>query len=454
MAGNERLTMADLEFEVEKKAVDTILVAFSDLQGRLVGRRITIDYFRSSVLTAGLRVPAYLLATDASGRPAPGFALASVSNGFPDLVLRVDTATLFRMPWQPGSVGILGDLELPDGSPVNVSPRTILRRQLQRVEGSNLSASVGLEPQFTAFDDQRGATAASDFAALRKTGPAGAGHVAFQSSRSEPLLHRVRTSGTLVPVGIEGTVGLPSPGHFEVTLTPTDALAVSDGALVLRSAIKDIAVQEDMAVTFMAAFDEGVGSAGHVSMSLKGLRGGMPLADRHGESGLSEVGKAFVAGLLDHAAELCLLMAPTVNSYRRFASDPFSPSAVNWGVDNRTCAVRVVGAEASLRVENRIPGSDANPYLVVAAMIAAGLDGTNRQAQLPAAVTGDGHGADSPALPGSLAEALGAWTDSDWVRQTFGSDVQDHYANLARIEIEAAGDRTLDDERARYFDGC
>jgi len=323
------------------------------------------------------------------------------------------------------------------------------------VDGSSLSATVGLEPQFTAFEDPHAEAVASGFADLTPANPAGVGQVAFQSARLEPLLHRVRSAGSLMPVGIEGTTGLRWPGQVEVTLTPAEALAACDGDLVLRSAIKDIAVQEGGCATFMAAYDDRAGTACHVSVSLRGLRGGMALADRNGEFGLSEIGKAFVAGLLAHAADLCLLYAPSVNSYRRFSSDPLSPSAITWGADNRTCAVRVIGSDASLRVENRIPGSDANPYLAVAGTIAAGLDGINRQEPLPAAVAGDGHEAGSPPLPASLDEALGAWTDSTWVRETFGSQVQDHYANLARIEIAAAGaGRSLEDERVRYFDAC
>jgi len=455
MLSNERLTMADLDFEIEKRAIDTILVAFSDLQGRLVGRRVTVDYFRTTVLVSGMRLPSYLLATDATGRPARGFDLSSVENGYPDLVLRADPATLFRMPWQPATVGILGDLELPDGTPVSTSPREILRRQAQRIEGSSLLPDIGLEPQFTAFADSHREGLRDGFADLNHAGPVGAGHVAFQSATSEPLLHRVRSEGSQIPVGIEATVGLPSPGHFEVTLRPGNAVAVCDGALVLRAAIKDIAVQEGMCATFMSAYDQDAGTAGHVTVSLRGARGGTALADRHGDGGLSEVGKAFIAGQLEHASELCLLYAPNVNSYRRFSADPFSPSAVNWGTDNRTCAIRVLGAESTLRVENRIPGSDANPYLAVAATVAAGLDGINRQARLPAAVSGDGRHTDALPLPTSLTEALIAWTESAWVRETFGATVQDHYARLARLELDAVGEAgSLDAERSRYFDGC
>jgi glutamine synthetase len=195
-------------------------------------------------------------------------------------------------------------------------------------------------------------------------------------------------------------------------------------------------------------------SAGHVSVSLRGLRGSSSFGDRHGEGGLSELGKSFTAGLLAHAAELCVFYAPTANAYRRFGSDILSPSTLTWGVGNRTCAVRADGPETSLRLENRIPGSDANPYLSAAATLAAGLDGVVRQLKAPPETKGNGHDADAPRLPDSLDEALAAWEASTWVRETFGGTVQDHYASLARVEVEAAdaGDG-LEWERARYFDG-
>ena len=261
-------------------------------------------------------------------------------------------------------------------------------------------------------------------------------------------------------MGVEGTVGLGSPGQYEVTLRPDDLLIACDHLTILREAVKDIAADEGGSATFMAAYSDGIGCACHLSLSLRGIRGTLTFADRHGEAGLSEVGKAFIAGILAHASELSLMYAPNANSYRRFAGDPHSPSAANWGQDNRTCAVRVVGTEGTLRVENRMPGSDANPYLAAAAMVAAGLDGTDRHLRLESAVDGDGHHTGSTPLPVTLEDALAAWTGSTWVTDTFGAEMQDHYANLARVEIEAArasasgGASDLGWERARYFEGC
>jgi glutamine synthetase len=426
-----RLTMGDVEFEIEKKATDTIMVAFADGQGRLVAMRVTTDHFMQEVLPSGMPVPSHVLATDATGQMSPAYPLTAPESGYRDLLLRVDPTTFFRMPWQPGTIGVLGDLEFADGTAVTMAPRTVLKRQAKRIETAGYTASLGSELQFTLITPE----------------PAtGGNHLASRSARLEPTLHQIRRSLSEMPVEIAGTSGLQGPGQYEVVLLPGDPLQVSDGAVLSRSAIKAIATLEGQRATFMAAPGESAGT-GAVNISLRGQRGGSPLADRYSEAGLSEVGKAFVAGLLLHATELCVLYAPNVNSYRRFGSDPFSPSALTWGDDNRTCAVRIVSSESALRIENRMAGSDANPYLTAAATIAAGLDGISHQTRI-------GSPANAAALPTSLGEALAAWEGSTWVRETFGPEVQDHYATMARLEIDAAGaSPTLEWERERYLDG-
>jgi glutamine synthetase len=433
VAGFERLTMADLDFEIEKKSVDTILVAFSDLQGRLVGRRCTTEHFLSEVMPGGMRMPSYLLTLDAASATAPGFALSATASGLGDLLLRLDMTALFRMPWEPGTVGVLGDLEFADGTPVSMSPRTILRRQTRRLEMEGQTASLAVTPQFTV---------------LRNGEPAG---------RREAFLRRVRQSLIEAPVAVDATTALLGPGRCEIAVRPGEPLAVADSTIVLRNAVKELALDDGMAATFMARYDDRPGASCHLGLSIRGMRGGMIFSDRYGDAGLSEVGKAFVAGILEHAAEVSLLNAPHVNSYRRFSGDPLSPSTASWGEDNRTCAISVVGGETALRIVNRIPGSDANPYLTVAAMLASGLDGITHQRRVPNAVVLDAGQSDAPPLPASLADALTAWSQSEWVRATFGPEVQDHYANLAQVELDAAraaGGATPEWERNRYFDGC
>lgn len=451
MAGFERPTQDDVEFDIEKKVTDTIVVGFGDTHGRLVVRRVPSELLRSFVLGSGLRVPGHLLATDATGQIAPGFAVSSLSSGFRDIVLRADTSTLYRMPWLPGSVGILGDLEFVDGTAVAVSPRTVLKRQVARLEANSLTGMLGTEPEFVLIENG----SRSDDAPRTRHESSGANYLSSRSARVEPLMRRIRRALTEMPVAHEGTVGLSAPGHFEVPVLPGDIVMTCDRTVVLRDVVKEIATQEGFFASFMAVPDLHGCSAGHVSISLRGLRGGSTFADRHGDATLSEAGKSWLAGQLAHTRELFLLYAPNPNSYRRFALDPMAPTALNWGYDNRTCAFRVAGVDTTMRIENRIPGSDANPYLAAAATIAAGLDGLTRQLTAPGPAEGDGHHSSAEPLPTSLSEALAAWTASDWVRTVFGPETQDHYANMARLEIEAAGAADdLDLEHERYFTNC
>jgi glutamine synthetase len=418
---------------------------------------VTTDHFKNEVLPRGMLVPAYLLATDATGALPRESGLTSATNGYPDLRLRVDLETLFRMPWQPGTVGVLGDLEQTDGSEASLSPREILRRQILRAEKASLLPTLGAEPQFTLFSAAYPDAADLGFDALTPAGSAGATHQAFRSARAEPFQRRLRRALTESSVPFEGTTGLLTPAGYEVTLLPGSLLRTCDSIQVTRAAIRDIAVDEGLSATFMSSYWAGVGTACHLHVSLRNQRGGSALSDRYGVGGLSEVGRAFVAGLLERADELSLLYAPTVNSYRRFAGDPLSPSAANWGVGNRTCAIRVVGEDSNLRIENRLPGSDANPYLATAALLAAGLDGIARQLRAPEPVVGNGHTAGSPALSASLAAARASWLSSAWVREAFGADVQEHLAGSAQVEIDTLGhdpEGSLTAERARYFDIC
>ena len=435
----ERLTLNDIDFEVEKRAVDTVAVCFPDSHGRLVGVRVFADVFLREVAAGGLRVPAHLLCTDATGTLATGYALSNPGTGLRDVLARVDTSAMFRMPWQPGTVGALADLEFLDGTAVTMAPRTVLRRQVQRLEDGSFTALAGAEVQFTLLEP------GTDGAPAR-----GAGHLMSASARSEPVLARTRKALSEVPVPIAGSSGLVSPGGFEITLRPVDPMRTCDEVAITRMALTSVANETGGSVTFMPAPDTGLATALHLSLSARGGRGTAPLADHYGDGGLSEVGKSFVAGVLAHAPELSVLYAPTVNSYRRFGTDAVTPRRLDWGHDNRTCAIRVVDVAGTLRIENRIPGSDASAHLALAAMIASGIDGYSRQLRLqPQAPEGD----DVPSLPTSLAQAVDLWADSAWVRETFGAEVQEHYTVLGRLEAMAArSGADLAWERQRYLD--
>ncbi len=435
----ERLTLNDIDFEVEKRAVDAVAVCFPDSHGRLVGVRVSAGAFLGSIAATGLRVPAHLLCTDATGALASGYALSNPGTGLRDVLAKVDHRAMFRMPWQPGTIGALADLEFLDGTAITMAPRTVLRRQVQRLEDGSMTALIGAEVQFTVLEPGDEATPVR-----------GAGHILSASSLAEPVLSRARRLLGEVPIVIDGTSGLVSPGGYEVTLRQVDPLRAADEVTITRSALTAIAREAGRAVTFMPAPDAGLATALHLSMSARGGRGTSPLADHYGEGGLSEVGKSFVAGILEHATELSLLYAPTVNSYRRFGADVVTPRRLDWGQDNRTCAVRTVEVAGVLRVENRLAGSDANPHLALAAMIASGLDGVARQLPLrPQSPDGE----EAATLPTSLAQAVDLWAESAWVRDTFGVEVQEHYTVLGRLEAMAArAGSDLVWERRRYLD--
>jgi glutamine synthetase len=456
MASIDHLSVSDLEFRIEKGEVDTILVAFVDAQGRLQGKRVVASHFMSQVMSAGTAIPAHLLAVDTERAQGDGANAPVLGSAFGDLLMRPDVTTLFRMPWQPDSAGVLCDIFLPDGTPVAISPRAVLTRQIARLEASSMAASIGAEPDFLVFQETYEQAFGAGYRNLTPLTMQPGSHSAFASARTEPLLGRIRKALAAVTIPIDYTTAQPAPGQHQVTLHHQTALRACDGVSIVKNAIKEMVAQDGRSVTFMAKYDlASNGNAGAFSLSFRSARGAMTLTDRYDESGLSPMGKAFIAGHTSHARELMLLFAPTPNSYRRFVSEPLAPSAANWGRDNRSCAFRLVGSDLSIHLENRIPGSDANPYLVVAGMIAAGLDGVHRQLPSDPPIAGNGRDAGSPALPTTLAEAIAAWEESAWVEATFGRDVQQHYADVARIEEAASaqdGDDALDQERVRYFE--
>lgn len=435
----EPLTLNDVDYEVEKRAADTVLVVTTDSHGRLAGTRVFADSFLRDVVPSGLRMPAHLLCTDATGSLATGYPLSNPATGLRDLRARVDQKSMFRMPWLAGTIGALTDVEFLDGTAVTMAPRTLLRRQVQRLEDASMTPSVGAEVQFTLLD---GTDAAAPLP--------GAGQLVGPASAAEKVLSRARRLLSEVPVRLSATSGLVSAGGYELTLSPSTAMRTCDEVVLVRSALTAIARDEGLRATFMPSYDSGLATALHLSLTVRGTRGTAPFADHYGDGSLSEAGKSFVAGILAHAPEVFLLYAPSVNAYRRFGADVVTPRRLDWGSDNRTCAIRTVDDNGAVRIENRLPGSDANPHLVLAAMIASGLDGYGHQLPLqPQTATGD----DAPALPTSLAQAVDLWADSAWVRETFGAEVQEHYTVMGRLEAMAArAGADISWERQRYLD--
>ncbi len=446
------ITIDDVRSLVDSGEVDTVAVAITDMQGRLQGKRIHAHYFLDEVAHHGTEGCNYLLAVDIDMNTVGGYAMSSWDTGYGDFVMTPDYSTLHRVPWQPGTVGVLCDLSTVDGRPVVASPRQILRRQVDRLADAGMVALAGTELEFIVFLDT---FEEAWLAGYRDLTPANLYNVDYSmlgTARVEPLLRRIRNEMFGAGMVVESAKGECNLGQHEIAFKYRDALGTADNHVIYKTGAKEIAAQEGMALTFMAKYNEREGNSCHVHLSFRGSDGSLVMADDSDPTGMSELGKAFVAGQLAHAEELTLLLAPNINSYKRYVEGSFAPTALRWGRDNRTLAFRLVGHGPSLRLENRIPGGDVNPYLAIAGIIAAGLDGIDRNLPLEPEFTGNAYTSDSRRVPTSLRDALDLWAGSEWVRDTFGAEVQDHYANMARVEIAAYGAAVTDWERHRNFE--
>jgi glutamine synthetase len=311
---------------------------------------------------------------------------------------------------------------------------------------------VGTELEFILFQDTYEEAWLSGYRDLTPANLYNVDYSMLGTGRVEPLLRRIRNEMFTAGLVVESAKGECNLGQHEIAFRYTDALGTCDRHVTYKTGAKEIAAQEGYSLTFMAKFNEREGNSCHIHLSFRGTDGSMVMADDDDPSGMSALGKSFVAGQLAHSAELALMFAPQINSYKRFAPGSFAPTAVRWGRDNRTCAYRLVGHGAALRLENRIPGGDVNPYLAVAGMVAAGLDGIERNLELEPAFQGNAYTTDSERVPPSMRDALALWESSEWIRETFGAEVQDHYTNMARVELDAFGKAVTDWERYRSFE--
>lgn len=452
MNTESRLTLDELRNGIERGEIDTVAVSITDMQGRLQGKRIHAQHFLDEVLHHGTEGCNYLLAVDIDMNTVGGYAMSSWDTGYGDFVMQPDLDTLHRVPWQPGTVGLICDLANMDGSPVAASPRQILRRQLDRLAERGMIALAGTELEFIVFLDSY---EEAWMAGYRDMTPANLYNVDYSmlgTARVEPLLRRIRNEMYGAGMTVESAKGECNFGQHEIAFKYREALNTCDNHVVYKTGAKEIASQEGMSLTFMAKFNEREGNSCHIHLSFRGADGSLVMADDSDPTGMSSLGKAFVAGQLAHSRELTLLFAPQINSYKRYVEGSFAPTAIRWGRDNRTLAYRLVGHGPSLRLENRIPGGDVNPYLAIAGVIAAGLDGIDAKLDLEPEFLGNAYVSDSLRVPSNMTTALDLWESSPWIRETFGDEVQDHYANMARVELAAFGSAVTDWERFRNFE--
>jgi glutamine synthetase len=445
------LTVDQLRTLVGGGSVDTVLLALPDLQGRLQGKRLSAGYFLDEVLAHGTEACNYLLAVDVEMNTVDGYAISSWDGGYGDFVLRPDLSTLRHVPWQPGTVLLLADAFGDGGPPVAPAPRQVLRRQRDRLAERGLTAYAGTELEFLVFRDSYESAWHHGYRNLTPANDYNVDYSLLGTARIEPLLRRIRNSMTGAGLYVESAKGECNRGQHEIVFRYAEAQVTCDNHVIYKNGAKEIAAAEGVSLTFMAKYDQREGNSCHLHLSLRSGDGEPVLAgDR--SPGFSRLMEHFLAGQLACLPELTLLLAPNINSYKRFQAGSFAPTAVAWGLDNRTCALRVVGHGESLRVENRVPGGDVNPYLAVAAMIAAGLYGLERELELEPAYQGNAYRSGKPRVPTTLPEAARLFAASTVARAAFGEDVVGHYLNAARVEIEAFESSVTDWERYRGFE--
>jgi glutamine synthetase len=451
-AGRPGMLSADQLRELAARgSVDTVVLAFTDMQGRLQGKRLSAEFFLAEVLDKHAEGCNYLLAVDVEMNTVDGYAMSSWERGYGDFVLVPDLATLRALPWHEGTALLLADLAWADGSPVVASPRQVLKAQAARLAARGWTAFAGTELEFVVFTETYEQAQAKAFRGLTPANQYNIDYSILGTSRVEPLMRRIRLGMAGAGLYVESSKGECNPGQHEIAFRYADAVTTCDNHSIYKTGAKEIAAQEGMSLTFMAKPNQREGNSCHVHLSLRDAAGSPVLAG-DGPHGLSRLGEHFLAGQLAALREMSLFLAPNVNSYKRYVPGSFAPTAVRWGADNRTCAYRLVGHGLSLRAENRVPGGDVNPYLAIAAMIAGGLDGIERELPLEPAFAGNAYADPGPRVPATLREALQAWEGSGLAMAAFGKDVVEHYANYARVELAAFDSAVTDWELWRGFE--
>lgn len=446
------MDLEELDVSVDNGSIDTVLLALTDMQGRLQGKRLHGRYFIDDVATGGSEGCNYLLAVDVDMNTVDGYEMSSWSSGYGDFVMRPDFATLRRVPWQPGTAMVLADLFTVGGEPVYASPRQILQRQLERLAGHGLTAFAGTELEFVLYKDSYEQAFEKNYRDLVPANQYNVDYSMLGTARVEPLLRRIRNEMYGAGLQPESAKGECNFGQHEIAFRYADALTCADNHVIYKNGAKEIAAQEGMALTFMAKPNAREGNSCHIHFSLRGADGKSAMLG-DGPGHLSVTGQRAVAGLLATMRDFCLLFAPNINSYKRYQEGSFAPTALRWGVDNRTCALRMAGHGQGMRVENRVPGGDVNPYLAIAALVAGAIYGIEHELDLEDEFVGNAYGdATATRVPTTLREAHQLWLGSSVAADAFGADVVGHYANMAQVELTAFDAVVTDWELRRGFE--
>jgi len=460
MSKNVTVSLNELKADVRDGAIDTVLAVFADHHGRMIGKRTDAEFFFDTVLEEGTENCDYLIACDLDNVPLPGFRWASYDQGYGDMRGVVDTSTIRYLPWIDRTAIVIVDLvDVDTGEPVEVSPRAMLQQQVAVAADFGFTVKVGSEIEFFVFKDAYDDANASDYRALTPNSPYLEDYHILQTTKEEDVIGAMRRGLSAAGLPVEFSKGEAGKGQHEINLTYQTAVEMADINLVFKNAVKEMAHAAGKSATFMAKphFDD-AGSSFHIHSSLwneagtRSLMAGSATGDGDAHH-MSEVFRWYLGGLIATAAEFCLLFAPTINSYRRFLPGSWAPTGIGWGVDNRTLGFRIVGHGQGMRVENRIPGADANTYHAFAASIAGGMYGVANRIEPPPPYEGNGYTAtDLPRIPSTFPDAMERWRNSSIAKECFGDDVHHHVLNFAETEWLAFNQTVTDWERRRYFE--
>jgi glutamine synthetase len=446
------LSLDDLRKEGEDGTIDTVVTAFTDMQGRLFGKRIEIEYFLEEAVSHGVEGCNYLLALDMEMEPVPGYEMANWEKGYGDFGIAPDMSTLRRIPWLDRTAMVLADVVEHDGSPVAPSPRQILIAQYERALEMGFTPFAASELEFYLYKESYAEAWEKGFRDLTPTIPYILDYHVLATTMDEQYLGQIRRGMQGAGIPVEFSKGEAWYGQHEVNFRYADAVTAADRHTIYKNGVKEIAFLNEISASFMAKPSEkDIGSSCHIHQSLVGDDDKSVFVD--GDGNETDTFRHFLGGMRNHVRELALFIAPSINSYKRYAAESWAPTSVSWGRDNRTCGFRIVGHGQSRRVECRIPGADANPYLAFAALLAAGLDGIEKATDPGPELKGNAYeAAEAEPFPASLREAKELWDSSDFVKSAFGESVQKHYSNYARYEQQEFDQVVTDYERRRMFE--
>lgn len=445
------LNVEQLRQAIREGSIDSVIVSFTDMQGRMQGKVVHGGFFLDSALEDGSEACNYLLAVDTEMRTVDGYAMTSWDKGYGDMVFDLDLDTIRRVPYLENTAMIQADLNYTTGERVAVSPRSLLHAQQEKAGKLGFHAVAGTELEFMIYNTSYEDAQNGHYLNLTPANLYNVDYSILGSMRVEPLLRDLRNSMFEAGMIVESAKGECNFGQHEIAFRYDDVITTADNHTFYKLSAKQMAAQRGQSITFMAKPNERDGSSCHIHMSLRGLDGSLAFWDA-AKSERTALYDQFIAGVLATMREFTLFYAPNINSYKRFAKGSFAPTAVAWGMDNRSCAVRLVGQGRAARMENRLPGADANPYLALSAMLGGGLYGIKHKLELPPIVEGNAYDSDAEHVPHTMAEARDLFANSAIAREVFGDEVVEHYTHYADVEIEQFNAAITDWEVRRGFE--